>query len=104
MPHSHPRPLFDPEPEAILTSATDELPPTLTAEMIPLLREANPAEVPPEQVLAGTGIIRRDVTIKGFEGAEIVVSVLQRDGAQEAVQVFTTPTVAEWSSVTGGLG
>lgn len=80
MSQSHPRPPFDPELEAILTSATDELPPTLTAEMIPLLREANPVEVPPEQVLAGTGIIRRDVTIKGFEGAEIVVSVLQREG------------------------
>ena len=80
MPLAHPRPPFDPELEAILSSAEAQLPTTLTAEMIPLLRQANPVEVPPEEVLAGTGIVRRDVTIPGFEGAEIEISVLQREG------------------------
>jgi len=51
MPISHPRPPFDPELEALLSSAEDELPPTLTAEMIPLLRQANPVEVPPRKCL-----------------------------------------------------
>ena len=78
---SRPRPPFDPELEALLTILGEQLPPAITPEMIVPLRQASSAAaVDPDTVLADAGIERRDVTIPGYEGAEIVVSVLQRIG------------------------
>lgn len=74
------RPPFDPELEAVLAVLGEQLPSTITPEMIPLLREASPIAVPVDEILAEAGVIRRDVTIPGHEGADIVVSVLQREG------------------------
>jgi acetyl esterase/lipase len=74
------RPPFDPELEAMLAVLGDQMPPSITPEMIPLLRQASPVSVDHDQVLADAGISRRDVTIPGYEGDEIVVSVLQREG------------------------
>jgi acetyl esterase/lipase len=69
------RPPFDPELSAALTVLADQLPPTLTPEMIPLLR-STPFLVPTEEILAEAGIVSRDVTIAGHGGADIVVSVV----------------------------
>jgi len=74
------RPPFDPELEAVLTLLADQLPPTITPEMIPLLRGPAPWEGSIDDLLAEAGIERRDVTIPGHDGDEIEVSVLQRVG------------------------
>jgi acetyl esterase/lipase len=74
------RPPFDPELEAMLAVLGDQMPPSITPEMIPLLRQASPVAADPDEVLADAGISRQDVTIPGYDGDEIVVSVLQREG------------------------
>lgn len=75
------RPPFDPELEAALALVADQMPPTLTAEMIPLLRQspiAGDDEV--RQVLAERGFVWRDETVTGHGGDEIVVTVIQKRG------------------------
>jgi len=72
------RPPFDPELEAVLAVLGDQLPPSITPEMIPLLRQASPVAVDVDDVLAEAGVTRRDVTIPGHEGADILVTVLAR--------------------------
>ncbi|GHH77088.1 alpha/beta hydrolase [Promicromonospora soli] len=75
------RPPFDPELEATLALLGDQLPPSITPEMIPLLRQgASPFDLSVDDVLAEAGIARRDVTIPGHDGDEIQVSVLSRQG------------------------
>jgi len=74
------RPPFDPELEAVLALLADQLPPTITPEMIPLLRGPAPWAGNIDDLLAEAGIERRDVTIPGHDGDEIEVSVLQRVG------------------------
>ncbi|WP_091228640.1 alpha/beta hydrolase [Microbacterium sp. 3J1] len=75
------RPPFDPELEAALALVADQLPSTLTAEMIPLLRES-PVSADEEifATLAERGFTRRDVTIAGHEGDGIVISVIEKEG------------------------
>lgn len=75
------RPPFDPELEAALALVADQLPPTLTAEMIPLLRQS-PVSGEDEifAVLADRGFTRRDVSIAGHGGDEIIVSVIEKEG------------------------
>ncbi|QLJ04014.1 alpha/beta hydrolase [Streptomyces sp. NEAU-sy36] len=77
MPVRPPRPPYDPELEAVLAALADQFPPTMTAEMIPRLREADLADTTDEQ-LAAEGLTRRDVTIPGFRGDDITVSVIAR--------------------------
>ncbi|MEV4736785.1 MULTISPECIES: alpha/beta hydrolase [unclassified Microbacterium] len=75
------RPPFDPELEAALALVGDQMPSTLTAEMIPLLRQtpiAGDDEV--RQVLTDRGFVWRDETIPGHDGDEIVVTVIHKDG------------------------
>jgi acetyl esterase/lipase len=74
------RPPFDPELEAVLALLADQLPPSITPEMIPLMRQASPVAVPVDEVLADAGVVRRDIPIPGHEGAEILVTVLHREG------------------------
>ncbi|MDG9724377.1 alpha/beta hydrolase [Streptomyces sp. DH41] len=70
-----PAPPFDPELAAALSLSA--IPATLTAEMLPAMRQGKaPSAKPIEEVLAG--VERRDVTIPGHEGGEITVSVLSR--------------------------
>ncbi|MFI6816187.1 alpha/beta hydrolase [Nonomuraea sp. NPDC050328] len=73
-----PRPPFDPELDATLALIADQLPPVVTAEMIPLLRR-HPSNDVTDEDLSATGLTRRDVAIPGYEGAEITVSVIARD-------------------------
>jgi acetyl esterase/lipase len=71
------RPPFDPELAAALAVIGENLPPTLTPEMIPLLRGAPPV-IPIEQLLEGRPITHEELTVPGYEGAELVVSVFRR--------------------------
>ncbi|CAL9280076.1 alpha/beta hydrolase [Streptomyces sp. SudanB182_2057] len=76
-----PRPPFDPELKAVLTILADQVPPTLTAEMIPGLRQAAPAEVT-DDALESAGLTRLDVTVPGHLGDDITVSVIARRDRQ----------------------
>ncbi|MGP3533699.1 alpha/beta hydrolase [Microbacterium sp. RD1] len=73
------RPPFDPELEAVLVTLADQLPPTITPEMIDVLR-ADTALQPLDDLLAEVGVERDDQTIPGYEGESITVSVLRRTG------------------------
>jgi acetyl esterase/lipase len=75
-----PRPPFDPELDALLSLVGDQLP-TLTADTIAEFREAAlPVEalVITDDKLEAAGVTRRDLTIPGYEGADIEVSVFAR--------------------------
>ncbi len=74
------RPPFDPELEAVLALLGEQLPPSITPEMIPLLRQGSPVSVDPDAVLAEVGVERVDHMIPGYEGGSIEVSVLRRIG------------------------
>ncbi|MFF8285202.1 alpha/beta hydrolase [Streptomyces albus] len=75
------RPPFDPELEAVLAVLADRIPPTMTAEMIPGMRRAAPAEVT-DEMLKASGLKRRDVAVPGHLGDEITVSVIAREDHQ----------------------
>jgi acetyl esterase/lipase len=74
------RPPFDPELEAVLALLGEQLPPSITPEMIPLLRQGLPIEVDVDTVLAEAGVERIDRTIAGYQGGSIEVTVLRRIG------------------------
>lgn len=74
------RPPFDPELEAVLALLGEQLPPSITPEMIPLLRQGLPVSADPDVLLAEAGVERVDHTIPGYEGGSIEVSVLRRIG------------------------
>ncbi|MEU7029213.1 alpha/beta hydrolase [Streptomyces sp. NPDC046275] len=76
-----PRPPFDPELEAVLAALADQIPPTLTAEMIPDMRRSSPSEVT-DEMIEEAGLTRRDVAIPGYLGDEILVSVIARKDHQ----------------------
>lgn len=71
------RPPFDPELQAVLAVLGEQLPSTLTPEMIPLMRQGN-VTPPIEEILVGHEVTHREITIPGHEGADIVVSVFAR--------------------------
>lgn len=73
------RPPFDPELAAVLEELAEVMPPTFTADMIPLLRQGADSSLT-LQALDEADIERRDVTIRGHDGGEIVVSVLRSAG------------------------
>lgn len=77
------RPAFDPELEAVLVLLADQLPPTLTAEMIPSMRLPTPMEAA-DEMLGARDLTRRDVIIPGYGGDDIVVSVIARRDHQGA--------------------
>lgn len=70
-------PPFDPELEAILAAVADQIP-AVTAETIGELRQAPLPGVATDDDLAAAGLIRSEVTIPGYEGAELVASVIRR--------------------------
>lgn len=72
-------PPFDPELQSALAVLADELPPTLTADMLPALREAELLH-PEVQSLAEVGLESWDVTITSHDGAEIELSVIRPIG------------------------
>ncbi|CCH77725.1 Esterase/lipase [Nostocoides japonicum T1-X7] len=72
------RPPFDPELDAVFALVRDLLPP-LTSDTIPEFRAlpANPVELTPD-ALRDAGVTRRDVTVPGYQGADMLVTVLAR--------------------------
>lgn len=75
------RPPFDPELAPMLEVINGMMPPTLTEEMIPVLRAgAIPGMPDPAEQMDGFGLESRDVTIPGYQGADIVVSIVQAKG------------------------
>ncbi len=76
-----PRPPFDPELAPMLEVISQMLPSTLTAEMLPAMRAGSLPGLPtPAEILESAQLQSRDVTIPGFEGADIVVSVIEAKG------------------------
>lgn len=74
-----PRPPFDPELEAVLSLVEEQIPHAIPREAIPSMREATPVEMF-RQPLIDLGIECRDIVIPGYEGAELVATVLSRAG------------------------
>ncbi|AIY48014.1 alpha/beta hydrolase [Mycolicibacterium fortuitum] len=68
---------FDPELEAILATVGDQIP-NVTLETIEELRRAPAPGVVTDDQLAAAGLVRRDVTIPGYEGVELLTSVISR--------------------------
>lgn len=74
-----PRPPFDAELEAVLVVLGEQLPPSLTPEMIPMLRAANLTPTI-EELLQDRDVEHLERTITGYQGAELVVSIFRRSG------------------------
>ncbi len=74
----HPLP-FDPELDAILALVADQMPRRVPREAIPAMREGAPAE-PSRQQLVELGLECRDITIPGYEGAELIATVISTPG------------------------
>ncbi|WP_317451750.1 alpha/beta hydrolase [Microbacterium sp. NIBRBAC000506063] len=73
----HPSPPFDPELNAALDLIAEMIPPTVTPEMIPALRQMPEDPTFAEQV-AAVGAVHEERTIAGFDGGEIVASIFRR--------------------------
>ncbi len=72
------RPPFDPELSAALAVIAEQLPPSITPDMIEPMRAAS-ITLPIEEVLAQhPDITHREETIAGYEGAELTVSIFAR--------------------------
>ncbi|KPM51931.1 lipase [Frankia sp. R43] len=69
------RPPFDPELATVLDQLADQMP-RVTPETLPLLRQTPAPNDLSEARLAEAGLTRRDFTIPGHDGAEIVVTVI----------------------------
>jgi acetyl esterase/lipase len=74
------RPPYDPELNAALTVLASQMPPSITSDMIPLLRQGLPIDVDINDVLSAAGVERRDVVIPGYRGDDLAASVLTRRG------------------------
>lgn len=75
------RPPFDPELEAALLLMGDQIPSTITPEMIPVMRQGISAMMGGvDERAAERGITRRDVTVPGYLGDEIVLSIFEKEG------------------------
>ena len=72
------RPPYDAELAAALAAISEQMPPTITPDMIEIMRAA-PITAPVETVLEGRNISHREVTVAGHEGADITLSVFARD-------------------------
>ncbi len=83
MTHSSPKPPpFDPELGAALDIVGEMVPPTITPEMIPLMRQM-PADPTLDEQVAAVGAVHEERTIPGYGGAEIVVSIYRRPDRTE---------------------
>lgn len=72
------RPPFDPEVEPALAQLEAELPPMMTPDVIPALRAGFTAP-DVDGVLAERSVTRRDVTIPGYQGDGITLTILSTD-------------------------
>ncbi len=86
------RPPFDPESEAVLTLIAEQMPP-ITPDTIADLRAGGTPIDLGDDALAEAGVSRRDLTIPGYGGDEIGVTVLariDRSGASTGPGIFHT--------------
>ncbi|OZB83156.1 MAG: lipase [Microbacterium sp. 14-71-5] len=73
------RPPFDPELEAVLTLLGDQIPPSMTPEMIPVVREGMTSMTPGiDDLLADRPLTQHTVEIPGYRGDTIEVTVIRR--------------------------
>ena len=72
-----PHPPFDLELQAVLSGLGEQLPSSVTPEMIPLMRRAG-ITPPIEEVLRGRDVTHREVTIPGYRGGDLTLSVFAR--------------------------
>lgn len=72
------RPPFDAELRDVLEALPMALPPVVTVDMIPMLRQAPPLGGTIADIIGNRPVTYRTVTIPGFRGDEIEVSVLRR--------------------------
>lgn len=71
------RPPYDPELAAALAVVGEQLPPTITPDMIQAMR-AGAVTPPIEELLSGRTITRRDVTVPGYAGFDMALSIFAR--------------------------
>lgn len=77
-PNEFARPPYDPELAAVLDVLAEQLPPTLTPEMIIPMRDAS-ITPPIEELLAGRNVIHEERSIPGPAGApDLIVSIFRR--------------------------
>jgi len=74
-----PRPPFDPELEAVLALLADQIPPTLTPELIPVMR-AGMVTPSVDELIGDRPVSYRVEQIPGHRGDPIEVTVFQRTG------------------------
>lgn len=72
------RPPFDPELEAVLTVLADQLPPSITREMIPMLRGADGIMNNIDEMIAGRPLAYKTETIPGYQGDPIEITIIRR--------------------------
>ncbi len=70
-------PPFDPELSAALVVVADVIKPTLTPDMIPLMRQM-PVDPSLDDLVAEVGAVHEERTIAGHDGGEIVLSIYRR--------------------------
>jgi len=83
------RPPYDAELAAALALVNDQLPSTITPDMIEAMRSA-PVTAPIEEVLEGRNISHREVTIPGYKGFGITVSIFARNGHESGPGIYHT--------------
>lgn len=71
------RPPFDPELDAVISAIGGQIP-VVTPETIPALRTMELPVDASGDPLAAAGVTRREITVPGYEGAELAASVLAR--------------------------
>jgi acetyl esterase/lipase len=72
-----PYPPFDPELKAILTAIGDQIP-AVTRDTIDELRAAPLPGVITDDELTAAGLSRREVTVSGYEGVDLIATVIAR--------------------------
>jgi acetyl esterase/lipase len=82
------RPPYDAEVAAALTLVAGDLPSTITPDMIPAMRSAQAVAV--EEILKDRKISHREVTVPGYQGFEMTMSVFAREGHTEGPGIYHT--------------
>jgi acetyl esterase/lipase len=72
------RPPFDPELAAALAAVAEELPSTITPEMIGVMREADVTQPIEEVIAQRPEISHREQVVPGYEGTDLTISVFAR--------------------------
>ncbi|GGF37812.1 alpha/beta hydrolase fold domain-containing protein [Subtercola lobariae] len=85
-----PHPPFDPELAALYGASLTDTPFAMTADMLPFARTPDLSDEEIDEALRARGLERRDFTISGYRGDEIVVSTISRPGHTGSAACFYT--------------